>query len=69
MFGKKICIHWLIGTKTSYKCQSAARNSRYIEPVREKILYTLAVLHENSYTLSHRWATMDARKVLKKVAP
>ncbi len=39
------------------------------EVVEPKTLYTLAVRNENSIHMGHLSATMDARQVLKKVAP
>jgi hypothetical protein len=49
---------------------SANQNSIYIAGLRRETLYTLRPFATKTlYTLSHRWATMEARLLLKKVAP
>jgi hypothetical protein len=70
----------MVANKTLYTLASANQNSIYIAGLRRETLYTLRpferklYIHwtfatKTPYTLSHRWATMCARQVLKKVAP
>jgi hypothetical protein len=70
----------MVVNKTLYTLASANQNSIYIAGLRRETLYTLRpfepklYIHwpfatKTPYTLSHRWTTMDARQVLKKVAP
>jgi hypothetical protein len=70
----------MVATKTLYTLVSANQNSIYMAGLPRETLYALRQFEpklytlcpfgtKTLYTLSHRWATMIAPQVLKKVAP
>jgi hypothetical protein len=60
----------MVANKTLYSLASANQNSIYIAGLRRETLYTLRPFATKTlHTLSHSLATIDARQVLKKLAP